>query len=58
MAISPLNIIENVLGEEHRKPESSFDFVRGITAFARGKAHQDTRVDLEGKAKRLMERTV
>lgn len=57
MAICPLNIIETVLGERNCKPESSFDLVRGITAFARGKAHQDTRADLEGKAKRLTERT-
>jgi len=32
--------------------------VQGITAFARGKAHQDTRLELEGKAKRLMERAI
>ncbi|MCK1539832.1 DUF932 domain-containing protein [Bradyrhizobium sp. 171] len=51
-------IIETVLGEENRKPESIFDFVQGITAFARGKAHQDTRLELEGKAKRLMERAI
>jgi hypothetical protein len=51
-------IIETVLGEENRKPESIFDFVQGITALARGKAHQDTRLDLEGKAKRLMERAI
>lgn len=30
-------IIETVLGEENRKPESIFDFVQGITAFARGR---------------------
>lgn len=29
-----------------------------ITAFARGKAHQDTRLELEGKTKRLMERAI
>ena len=51
-------IIETVLGEENRKPESIFDFVQGITAFARGKSHQDTRLELEGKAKRLMERAI
>jgi hypothetical protein len=28
------------------------------TAVARGKAHQDARLELEGKAKRLMERAV
>lgn len=42
-------IIETVLSEEHRKPESIFDFVQGITALARSKTHQDTRLELEGK---------
>ncbi|MCP1912857.1 hypothetical protein J2R96_005337 [Bradyrhizobium elkanii] len=51
-------IIETVLGEENRKPESIFDFVQGITALARGKAHQDTRLELESKAKRLMKRAI
>jgi hypothetical protein len=51
-------VIETVLGEENRKPESIFDFVQGITAVARGKAHQDARLELEGKAKRLMEGVV
>lgn len=51
-------IIETVLGEENRKPESIFDFVQGITALARTKSHQDARLVLEGKAKRLMERAV
>ncbi|MGM4929640.1 DUF932 domain-containing protein [Tardiphaga sp. 619_E2_N8_5] len=49
-------IIETVLYEEGRSPESVFDFVQGITALARGKAHQDERLELEGKAKRLLER--
>lgn len=49
-------VIEAVLGEENRKPESIFDFVQGITAVARGKAHQDARLELEGKARCLMER--
>ncbi|MBB3965812.1 DUF932 domain-containing protein [Rhizobium metallidurans] len=48
-------IIETVLREEGRPPESIFDFVQGITALARGKSHQDTRLELEGKAKRLLE---
>jgi hypothetical protein len=52
------NIIEIVLREENRKPESIFDFVQGITALARTKSHQDTRLTLEGKAKRLMERSI
>ena len=49
-------IVETVLHEEGRPPESVFDFVQGITALARGKAHQDARLELEGKAKRLLER--
>jgi hypothetical protein len=48
-------IVETVLHEEGRPPESVFDFVQGITALARGKAHQDARLELEGKAKRLLE---
>ena len=42
-------IIDTVLAEEGRPPESIFDFVQGITALARGKAHQDARLDMEGK---------
>ena len=49
-------IIETVLSEEGRKPESIFDFVQGITALARSKTHQDTRLELEGKARKLLER--
>jgi hypothetical protein len=48
-------IIETVLQEDGRPPESVFDFVQGITALARGKAHQDVRLEMEGKAKRLLE---
>jgi hypothetical protein len=51
-------IIETALQEEGRPPESVFDFVQGITALARGKAHQDARLELEGKAKRSMERAI
>jgi hypothetical protein len=47
-------IIQTVLNEEGKKPESLFDFVQGITALARTKAHQDSRLDLESKAKKLM----
>ena len=39
-----------------RPPESVFDFVQGITALARSKPHQDARLELEGKAKLLLER--
>jgi hypothetical protein len=49
-------IIETVLQEEGRPPESVFDFVSGITALARTKTHQDSRLDLEGKARILLER--
>lgn len=49
-------VIATVLDEEGRPPESIFDFVQGITAIARGKPHQDTRVELEGKAKALLDR--
>jgi hypothetical protein len=49
-------IIQAVLTEEGRKPESVFDFVQGITAVARGKTHQDARLDFEARAKKLFER--
>ena len=49
-------IIETVLQEEGRPPESIFDFVAGMTAHARTKAHQDSRLELEGKAKALLEK--
>jgi hypothetical protein len=49
-------IIDTVLAEEGRPPESIFDFVQGITAVARDKPHQDTRLDMEGKAKKLLDR--
>jgi hypothetical protein len=51
-------IIQTVLAEEGRKPESVFDFVQGITAVARGKTHQDARLDLEARAKKLFERAI
>lgn len=48
-------IIDIVVGEEGHKPESVFDFVQGITAVARDKPHQDARLDLEAKAKKLLD---
>ncbi len=51
-------IIDSVLTEEGRKPESIFDFVQGITAMARGKTHQDARLEMEGKAKKLLDLAV
>ncbi|WP_051334024.1 hypothetical protein [Mesorhizobium sp. WSM3224] len=49
-------IIEAVLQQECRPPESIFDFVQGMTAHARTKAHQDGRLELEGRAKALLEK--
>lgn len=49
-------IIDTVLAEEGRPPESIFDFVQGITAVARAKPHQDARLDMEAKAKKLLDR--
>ncbi|MFG1228590.1 DUF932 domain-containing protein [Xanthobacter wiegelii] len=51
-----VRIIETVLAEEGRKPESVFDFVQGITAVARDKPHQDARLELEARAKKLLDR--
>jgi hypothetical protein len=48
-------IIDAVLMEEGRPPESVFDFVQGITRIAREKPHQDARLDMEGKAKKLLD---
>ena len=47
-------VISTVLSEEGRPPESIFDFVQGITALARGKSHQDARLDLEQRAGKLL----
>ncbi len=49
-------IVDTVLAEEGRPPESVFDFVQGITAVARSKPQQDARLEMEGKAKKLLER--
>ena len=48
-----------VLSEEDTKQQSIFDFVQGITALARNKTHQDTRLELGQEtvgARRLTER--
>ena len=47
-------VITTVLDEEGHPPESIFDFVQGITAIARDRPHQDSRLDLEGKASKLL----
>jgi hypothetical protein len=48
-------IVATVLAEEGHPPASLYDFVQGITAVARTKPHQDDRLDLEGKARKLLE---
>ena len=48
-------IIDTVLLEQGRPPESVFDFVQGITRVARDKRHQDARLDMEGKARKLFD---
>jgi len=48
-------IVESVLKQEGHPPESVFDFVQGITAIARDREHQDARLDLEQRAKRLLD---
>lgn len=48
-------IIDTVLNEEGHPPASIFDFVQGITRIARDKQHQDVRLEMEGKAKKLLD---
>jgi hypothetical protein len=47
-------IVTAVLQEEGRAPETVFDFVQGIAALARTKPHQDVRLALEDRARRLL----
>ncbi|KHK90469.1 hypothetical protein LK12_17400 [Novosphingobium malaysiense] len=49
-------IIATVLAEEGRPPESLYDFVQGITAHARSKTNQDARLEIEGKARKILEK--
>jgi hypothetical protein len=48
-------IIDAVLTDEGHPPASVFDFVQGITKVARGRQHQDVRLEMEGKAKKLLD---
>jgi hypothetical protein len=48
-------VIEAVIKQEGHPPESVFDFVQGITAVARDHDHQDARLELEQRAKRLLD---
>lgn len=52
----PPRIIATALDEEGYPPASLYDFVQRIAAVARGKTYQDDRIELEGKARRLLER--
>ncbi len=49
-------IIETVVREEGRPPESILDFVQGITARARSVPQQDARLEQERRAQALMAR--
>ncbi|WP_297323590.1 DUF932 domain-containing protein [uncultured Bartonella sp.] len=49
-------IIKTVLEEEGHPPSSVLDFVQGITAVARDRKHQDTRLLMEARAKSLLEK--
>ncbi|BCH04949.1 hypothetical protein MesoLj131b_69480 (plasmid) [Mesorhizobium sp. 131-2-5] len=48
-------IIDAVLTDEGHPPASVFDFVQGITRVARDKQHQDVRLEMEAKAKKLLD---
>jgi hypothetical protein len=50
------SIIETVLREEQKTPESVWDFVQGITAVARAEGHQDERIELERRAGKLLDK--
>jgi len=48
-------VLDAVLNDEGHPASSIFDFVQGITRIARDKPHQDVRLEMEGKARRLLE---
>ena len=48
-------VLDAVLNDEGHPASSIFDFVQGITRVARDKPHQDVRLEMEGKAKKLLE---
>ena len=50
------NVIDTVLREEGKAPESVWDFVQGLTAVARSQTHQDARIEAERFAGKLMEK--
>jgi hypothetical protein len=50
------DIIATVLREEKTKPESVWDFVQGITAYARKIPHTNERVEMEARAGALLDK--
>lgn len=50
------SVIGAVLAEEGHPPASVYDFVQGITAVARGRSNQDSRLEFEGRARKLLDR--
>ncbi len=53
--VETARIVATVLAEEGHPPASVYDFVQGITALARTGTNQDARLDLEGRARKLLE---
>jgi hypothetical protein len=51
-------LIGTSLQEEGRPPESIWDFAQAVTATARGIAHQDRRIALEGIATRMLDKAL
>lgn len=49
-------VIETVVAEEGKAPESIWDFVQSITAAARDKGHQDDRIAMERIAGKLLDK--
>jgi FAD/FMN-containing dehydrogenase len=49
-------VIDTVLKEEGKQPESIWDFVQGITAVARKQGHQDARITMERQAGKLLDK--
>ncbi len=49
-------IINTVIKEEGHEPKSVWDFVNGITAYARTKGHQDARLEVERRAGRILDK--
>jgi hypothetical protein len=50
-----MKVIATVMAEEGHPPASLYDFVQGITAVARTRPHQDDRLEMEGRARKILE---